>query len=153
LELREVNSRRRDHAPRGGVGGRPQRALPDVPGLVDESRDAGTEVLLSAAVDEPAEAPPAAARTAYRVIQEGLTNARKHAAGQLVRVDLRGGPGAGLQIDVRNTLGPQRTTASAPSGGAGLVGLTERVNLAGGQLDHHCIDGEFRLHASLPWPP
>jgi signal transduction histidine kinase len=151
-ELREVISLLRDDDPSEAEAARPQPALADVPRLVEESRDAGAEVLLSAAVDEPAEAPPAAARTAYRVIQEGLTNARKHAAGQRVRVDLRGGPGAGLQIDVRNTLGPQRTTASGPSGGAGLVGLTERVHLAGGQLDHQSTDGEFRLHASLPWP-
>jgi len=85
------------------------------------------------------------------VIQEGLTNARKHAAGQPVRVDLQGGPGTGLQIDVRNPLPPHRTTPRW-SGGAGLVGLTERVHLAGGQLDHQAIDGEFRLRASLPWP-
>jgi signal transduction histidine kinase len=106
-------------------------------------------VLLHDAVDEPAEAPPSVARTAYRVIQEGLTNARKHAAGQPVRVDLRGGPGAGLAIDVRNTLAPQ---PPAPSGGAGLVGLTERVHLVGGRLDHEAAGGEFRLHASIPWP-
>ncbi|MBE1490793.1 sensor histidine kinase [Plantactinospora soyae] len=151
-ELREVISLLRDDDPPHGEGIRPQPVLADVPRLVEESREAGTEVSLRAAVDEPTEAPPAVARTAYRVIQEGLTNARKHAAGQQVRVDLRGGPGAGLEIDVRNTLAPHRTTLPGWSGGAGLVGLTERVQLAGGQLDHQAIDGEFRLHAALPWP-
>jgi signal transduction histidine kinase len=106
-------------------------------------------VLLHEAVDEPAEAPPPVARTAYRVIQEGLTNARKHAAGQPVRVDLRGGPGAGLAIEVRNTMTPRPAESS---GGAGLVGLTERVHLIGGRLDHEAAGGEFRLQASLPWP-
>ncbi|GAA5177255.1 histidine kinase [Rugosimonospora acidiphila] len=150
-ELREVISLLREDDPPDGDGIRPQPVLADIPGLVEESREAGTEVLLREAVDESAEAPPTVARTAYRVIQEGLTNARKHAAGQPVRVDLHGGPGTGLRIDVRNPLPPHRTTPSW-SGGAGLVGLTERVHLAGGQLDHQTIDGEFRLRASLPWP-
>jgi signal transduction histidine kinase len=151
-ELREVISLLRDDNSSEGEGIRPQPVLADVPRLVEECRDAGTEVLLREAVDEPAEAPPALARTAYRVIQEGLTNARKHAAGQPVHVALRGGPGTGLEIDVRNPLAPHRTTPPAWSGGAGLVGLTERVQLAGGQLDHQTVDGEFRLHASIPWP-
>ena len=151
-ELREVISLLRDDEPGEGGGSRPQPVLADVPRLVAESRGAGTDVLLRESVEEPAQAPPSVARTAYRVIQEGLTNARKHAAGQPVHVDLRGGPGAGLQIDVRNALTPGRTAPAGWSGGAGLVGLTERVQLAGGRLDHQAIDGEFRLHARLPWP-
>ncbi|WP_249714007.1 histidine kinase [Rhizomonospora bruguierae] len=150
-ELREVISLLRDDVP-DSDGSRPQPVLADVPRLVEESRDAGTEVLLREAVDEPAEAPPSVARTAYRVIQEGLTNARKHAAGQPVRVAVRGGPGAGLEVDVRNALAPEGATPPGWSGGAGLVGLTERVHLAGGRLDHQTVGGEFRLHASIPWP-
>jgi signal transduction histidine kinase len=147
-ELREVISLLRDDDP-DGDGVHPQPVLADVPRLVGESRDAGAEVLLREAVDEPEGAPPAVARTAYRVIQEGLTNARKHAAGQPVRVTLSGGPGTGLEVEVRNRLAAPGTL---PSGGAGLVGLTERVSLAGGRLDHHESGGEFRLHASIPWP-
>ncbi len=151
-ELREVISLLRDDDPPEGDGTRPQPVLADVSRLVEESRDAGTEVLLREAVDEPAEAPPSVARTAYRVIQEGLTNARKHAAGQPIRVALCGGPGRGLEIDVRNALTPQRTVPPGWSSGAGLVGLTERVHLAGGRLDHQAVAGEFQLHASIPWP-
>jgi signal transduction histidine kinase len=151
-ELREVISLLRDDDPPNSDGFRPQPGLADVPRLVEESRDAGSEVHLREAVDEPAEAPPSVARTAYRVIQEGLTNARKHAVGQPVQVVVRGGPGAGLEIDVRNTLTQERTAPPRWSGGAGLVGLTERVHLAGGRLDHEVASGEFRLHASIPWP-
>ncbi|MEU8664330.1 sensor histidine kinase, partial [Actinoplanes philippinensis] len=121
-ELREVISLLRDDDG-DGEGVRPQPVLADVPRLVAESREAGTEVLLREAVDDPAGAPPTVARTAYRVVQEGLTNARKHAAGQAVRVTVSGGPGAGLEVDVRNRLAAGGTL---PSGGAGLVGLTER---------------------------
>ncbi|MET7750797.1 histidine kinase [Micromonospora sp. NPDC005367] len=151
-ELREVISLLRDDDPPNSDGRHPQPVLADVPRLVEESREAGTEVLLREAVDEPADAPASVARTAYRVIQEGLTNARKHAAGQPVQVALRGGPGTGLEIDVRNALTPERATPPGWSGGAGLVGLTERVHLAGGELDHQVVGGEFRLHASIPWP-
>ncbi|MCA2214991.1 sensor histidine kinase [Jidongwangia harbinensis] len=151
-ELREVISLLRDDDPPDGDGSRPQPVLADVPRLVQESRDAGVVVSLREAVREPAEAPPAVARTAYRVIQEGLTNARRHAAGQPVRIAVRGGPGAGLEIDVRNALPPERPAPGAVSGGAGLVGLTERVRLTGGHLDHQAVAGEFRLHASMPWP-
>ncbi|MFI1993096.1 sensor histidine kinase [Actinoplanes sp. NPDC020271] len=148
-ELREVISLLRDD---DSLELHPQPVLADVPRLVEESRSAGTEVELEQAVEEPGEAPPVVARTAYRVIQEGLTNARKHAAGQGVRVAVRGGPGDGLEIEVRNALGPGHAPPGW-SGGAGLVGLTERVQLAGGRLDHQEVAGEFRLRASIPWPP
>lgn len=156
-ELREVISLLRDDEDGDGV--HPQPVLADLPRLVAESRAAGTEVLLHESVDDPAEAPPTVARTAYRVVQEGLTNARKHAAGQIVRVTVTGGPGAGLEVEVRNPVAAraarpaaETATGAPPKGGAGLVGLTERVHLAGGTLDHHQADGEFRLHASIPWP-
>jgi len=86
----------------------------------------------------------------YRVVQESLTNARRHATGQPVTVVLDGRPGEGLVVDVRN---PLPTKPFTSSGGTGLVGLTERVRLAGGRLDHGSTGtGEFRVHAWLPWP-
>ncbi|TDC60007.1 sensor histidine kinase [Actinomadura sp. GC306] len=132
--------------------GRPQPVLADVPRLVAESRDAGAAVELRDGVGGAA-VPAPVGRTAYRVVQEGLTNARKHAAGRRVRVVLAGRPGTGLEIDIRNALpaGPAAGPA-APGSGTGLVGLTERVRLAGGRLDHEAAAGEFRLHAWLPWP-
>ncbi|MFI0408880.1 sensor histidine kinase [Actinomadura sp. 3N508] len=133
--------------------GRPQPVLGDVPRLVEESRDAGGTVELRDEVVDPGALPAASGRTAYRVVQEALTNARKHAAGRPVRVELRGRPGARLVIDVRNPLAEDPgAPPAAPGSGTGLVGLTERVRLAGGRLDHQATAGEFRLHAWLPWP-
>ncbi|MEU9888790.1 histidine kinase [Sphaerisporangium sp. NPDC051011] len=131
-------------------GARPQPVLADLPRLVEESRQAGEHVRLRERVAEPGSLPAATGRTAYRVVQEGLTNARKHAAGRPVEVVLEGRPGAHLVIDIRNPLagGPPIT----PGAGTGLVGLTERVHLAGGRLDHETTAGEFRLRARLPWP-
>ncbi|MEO3824236.1 histidine kinase [Actinomadura sp. B10D3] len=131
---------------------RPQPVLADVPRLVEESRDAGTPVELSDGTSEASELPAAAGRTAYRVVQEGLTNARKHAAGLPVRVVLDGEPGDRLVIDIRNPLAEGGAGPIAPGSGTGLVGLTERVRLAGGRLDHEAVAGEFRLRAWLPWP-
>ena len=132
--------------------GRPQPMLADVSDLVDESRDAGAVVRLENRVAAVADVPPIAGRTAYRVVQEGLTNARKHAAGQPVVVRMDGEPGTQLRIDIRNAV-TARPSATVLGSGTGLVGLTERVRLAGGELDHDITAaGEFRLQASLPWP-
>ncbi|MEO3788201.1 histidine kinase [Actinocorallia sp. B10E7] len=149
-ELRDVIGLLRDEE---GDAQRPQPVLTDLPRLLDEARDAGEPVRLRNEVADPSALPPSAGRTAYRVVQEGLTNARKHAAGLPVQVVVAGGPGDRLDIDIRNPL-PEDGAAgpSVPGTGTGLVGLTERVRLAGGSLDHHATGGEFRLHAWLPWP-
>jgi signal transduction histidine kinase len=131
---------------------RPQPTLADLPDLLAETREAGQTVRLCEEAGDVATLSPTVARTAYRVTQEGLTNARKHAPGLPVDVLLGGAPGTDLLIDIRNPLPAEESAPLVPGSGLGLVGLTERVRLAGGQLDHEIIDGEFRLHASLPWP-
>jgi signal transduction histidine kinase len=151
-ELRDVISVLRDTDIEESAGGRPQPSFTDLRSLVEESRDAGTKVRYDDDVAEPDSLPPATGRTAYRVVQEGLTNARKHATGYPVDLVLRGRPGATLRIAITNPGG--NGVPITPGNGAGLVGLTERVQLAGGTLDHgRAPDGEFRLEASLPWPP
>jgi signal transduction histidine kinase len=130
----------------------PQPTLADLPRLVAEACQAGQPVRLREEVVDAATLPVGAARAAYRVAQEGLTNARKHAPDRPVEVLLRGAPGTRLLIDIRNPLPAAGTDPIAPGSGLGLVGLTERVRLAGGQLDHQIIDREFRLRAWLPWP-
>ncbi|NKZ08649.1 sensor histidine kinase, partial [Actinomadura latina] len=149
-ELREVILLLR--ADDAAEDGRPQPVLDDVPRLVAESRAAGGRVELRDEVAGADGLPPAAGRTAYRVVQEALTNARKHAAGRPVRVVVAGRAGDGLVIDVRNELREDGGQAPPPGSGTGLVGLTERVRLAGGRLDHEAAAGEFRLRAWLPWP-
>jgi signal transduction histidine kinase len=145
-ELRDVIALLRDHQPDDLA--RPVPALSDLPSLLAESRAIGTRVELADLV-AGAEVPGTTGRTAYRVVQEALTNARKHAPGQPVRIALEGKPGATLHIDVSNPLG---TASAIPGTGSGLVGLTERVRLAGGRLDHRATAEEFQVSASLPWP-
>jgi signal transduction histidine kinase len=97
--------------------------------------------------------PVAAGRSAYRIVQEGLTNARKHAHGAAVEVTVDGAEGDGLVIEVRNRLPIGVGAAAIPGTGMGIVGLTERAALAGGRLEHgRTAAGDFRLWAWLPWP-
>jgi signal transduction histidine kinase len=94
--------------------------------------------------------PDAAGRTVYRVVQEGLTNVRKHAPGAVARITVDGGPGAGLDVTIANRLAS--AGSAMPGSGTGLIGLSERLELAGGKLESGARDGEFRLYAWLPWP-
>ncbi|MFJ8577306.1 sensor histidine kinase [Micromonospora sp. NPDC093277] len=133
---------------------RPQPTLADVPALVEESRTAAMRVTISDRVAAPEAVPGAIGRTAYRIVQEGLTNARKHAAGTTVAVGLAGGPGDGLTVEIRNRWPVGDVAGPAiPGTGTGLIGIGERVNLAGGRLEYGRDDtGDFRLAAWLPWP-
>lgn len=131
--------------------GRPQPTLAALDALVAESREAGTKVTLLMRVTEPAAVPASVGRTAYRIAQEGLTNARKHAPGTEVTVSVTGAPGEGLTVCVRNPA-PEGEVPPVPGSGQGLIGLTERATLAGGRLEHGPReDGGFGVRAWLPW--
>jgi signal transduction histidine kinase len=131
---------------------RPERPLPtlaDVPQLVEEARLAG--MTIQSALDAR-DAPESVGRNAYRIVQEGLTNARKHARDTTVEVSMSGGPGHGLEIEVRNPLAVGRRNGEIPGAGAGLIGLAERAALVGGKLEHGVTPaGDYRLWAWLPW--
>jgi signal transduction histidine kinase len=147
-ELRDViGVLRAEDAIAGAVPPQPTGA--DLPRLVEESWSAGADVTVAIDADL-ADLPDSIGRAAYRVVQEGLTNARRHAPGAPVDLRVVGRPGERLVIDVRNPL----TTGGGPSfgSGTGLIGLAERVELAGGDMDVHREDGEFLLRVSLPWP-
>jgi signal transduction histidine kinase len=152
-DLREVIGVLRD----GGDGGSPDRPLPslaDVPTLVSECREATLRIREEYGPAVLASAPTVTGRAAYRIVQEGLTNVRKHAPGAVAVVRIHAA-GDGLDVEVVNPapVGGE-PSPSLPGTGAGLVGLRERVGLLGGTLEHGWTpDGDFRLHAHLPWPP
>jgi signal transduction histidine kinase len=133
-----------------GVVERPQPTLDDLESLLAESRGAGMKVRSFGPL--PAGVPAGIGRSAYRIVQEGLTNARKHAPGCAVEVSVSGEPGDGLAVEVRNPLPVGVAVAGIPGAGTGIVGLGERVALAGGEIEHGPADGEWRLRALLPWP-
>jgi signal transduction histidine kinase len=132
----------------------PQPTLAALAGMLEESRAAGMRIRAEVGLPDLAAVPDAIGRHALRIVQEALTNARKHATAAPVELRLDGAPGHGLTIEVRN---PTPALAAAepkiPGTGAGLLGLTERATLSGGRLEHGLDDhGHFRLHAWLPWP-
>jgi signal transduction histidine kinase len=126
----------------------PQPGLADLDELVEDARRAGLDVtLVRCGADR--ELDPTIGRTAYRVVQEALTNAGKHAPGGPVTVtlDLRAGE---LAVTVVNRR-PTRPPTALPSGGLGLVGLRERVRTVGGTLRAEPrLDGGFGLEAVMP---
>ncbi|MGW4031325.1 sensor histidine kinase [Streptomyces sp. NPDC004838] len=149
-DLREIIGVLR--APDEGDGAdRPQPTLATLDALVAESREAGMKVTLDNRIHDPATVPAAIGRTVYRIAQEGLTNARKHAPGAEVTVEVRGGPGDGVVVGIGNPA-PEDHVEPVPGSGQGLIGLTERATLAGGRLEHGSTgDGGFRVRAWLPW--
>jgi len=131
----------------------PQPTLAALPGLLEESRAAGMRIRAEVSLPDPAAVPDAVGRHALRIVQEALTNARKHATAAPVELRLDGAPGHGLTIEVRNPT-PALATGEPkiPGTGAGLLGLAERATLSGGRLEHGLDEhGHFRLHAWLPW--
>ena len=130
----------------------PQTGLAEVPDLVEESQEAGMRVELDMRRVEPGGPTGIAGLTAYRIVQEGLTNARKHAPGSPVRITVTGGPGDGLGLEMTNPAGRGAARDGIPGAGQGLIGLAERVTLAGGRLSHGRAEADYVLRAWLPWP-
>ena len=135
----------------------PQPTLAEVPHLVEEWRNAGARITLIDHGIVAAGVPVTVSRTAYRIIQESLTNAGKHAPSAKVDIVLGGRPGESLTISVTNPLSVSGATSSVqaaiPGTGLGLVGLSERVELVGGAFAAG-IDSEllrFVVEARLPW--
>ena len=132
---------------------RPQPTLVDLDSLLDDERAAGAKVTLSDDLADRGEVPDSIARSAYGIVQEGLTKARKHAPHAAVCVGLTGAPGVGLTVEVRN---PMRVGAARDSTGAGfgLIGLAERAAASHGRFEHGLTpDGSFVVRAWLPWQP
>jgi signal transduction histidine kinase len=146
-----------DESPRA-----PQPGLADLAELGETARRAGVSVDLTVA--EAEDLPEAVGLAAYRIVQEALANAARHAPGSPVRVAVRGGTDA-LCVEVENDLGTPAATAGrrpsaageppSPAGepGHGLVGMRERAALLGGTLEAGPRPGGgYRITARLPVP-
>lgn len=131
----------------------PQPTLSDIRRLVDETRQAGAKIDFEMRVEHADAIPSALGRDAYRIVQEALTNIGKHANGTATQVQVTGAPEGGLRVSVRNRQPVHAQTGPAlPGSGAGLLGLQERVALAGGTLVHGPDgSGDFVVDAELQW--
>ncbi|MFB4303609.1 sensor histidine kinase [Actinomadura sp. NTSP31] len=126
----------------------PQPGLADLAALVEDSRRTGMRVALTMAEEPGSPAPALAGHAVYRVVQEALTNVRKHAGDAESSVVVRRTPKA-LCLSVTN--GPGRAPVPAlPGGGHGLLGIAERIRLLGGKLDARATpDGGYRVTARV----
>jgi len=132
------------------LGMRPQRSLADLAALVDDYARAGLEVEL---VVDPAvrSVPVGVGLSVYRIVQEALTNALRHAPGSRVAVRLERRANE-LAVEVENDSGADEPAVRVESG-HGLAGVRERVALFGGTVDAGPTEGGgFRLVATLPTP-
>jgi signal transduction histidine kinase len=157
------------------AGTEPQPTLAQLPALLDESRAAGMTLRAHLDLQGTESLPEALGRTAYRLVQEGLTNARKHAPGAPVDVTASASGSGGLVVEVvthsdsasgataagtyaagATAVGPSaHSGAGAPTGaGVGLIGLAERLALVGGELEHgRTAAGGFVLRGTVPGFP
>jgi signal transduction histidine kinase len=126
----------------------PQPGLAQLPALLEHARAAGVPVELEI-TGEPRPLPPSLDLTAYRIVQEALTNVRKHAPGAPTTISVGWAPAA-LLLEVRDAgPGPNGTDP----GGHGLVGMQERVRIHGGRLRTGAAPGGgFEVVVELPLP-
>jgi signal transduction histidine kinase len=147
-ELRAILGvlRDRDHsdAPRT-----PSPGVENVAELVQRARDAGLEVQLEISGERPTRLSDAVSLAAYRIVQESLTNAHRHAAGASVRVNLSFGA-ARLSIAVVNGAGTGPGNNGATPG-VGIAGMLERASATGGTLRAGPNGDGFRVQAKLPY--
>ncbi|MET7822659.1 sensor histidine kinase [Micromonospora zamorensis] len=128
----------------------PQPDLADLDAMVDAARRAGLPVTLDAGPVDDGQVPAPVGLAAYRIVQEGLANAARHASGAAVRVTVRAGR-SGLEVRVENSPADARPTADG-SPGHGLTGMRERATSLGGTFTAGPLpDGGYAVAAELPY--
>ncbi|GGL89816.1 two-component sensor histidine kinase [Streptomyces fumigatiscleroticus] len=126
----------------------PQPTLDRLDALVENTRAAGLTVTVDVTGDRRP-LPPGVELSAYRIVQEALSNVLRHAPGASARVRLTHLP-HGLRVEVLNSP-PQRPAPPSPGAGHGLLGMRERTAMLGGTLTAHPLpDGGYQVSAFLP---
>lgn len=148
-EMRTLVASLRDASTATEPGPAPQ--LAELPRLVDDARAAGADISATLFVADQSAAPAALTRAVYRIVQESLTNALKHAPGARAEVDVRASRGSGVDVVVRNRFVAMPGAPAVPGGGAGLRGMAERARALGGTFQAGPAGGWFVVRAHLPW--
>jgi signal transduction histidine kinase len=139
----------RDDADELGLS--PAPGLADLPALVEQFRASGLTVDLD--LREPLPSLPAGVDvSAYRIVQEALTNALRYAADRTAALTVSGSPG-GVSIRTSNRTATHPGGRGGKGSGLGLLGMAERVSVLGGQLTHGVTGERFELAATLPVGP
>ena len=136
----------------GALIEQPQPTYADLTALIEAATSDGMRIEIDDNLTKPPQ--PEVGRTIYRIVQEGITNARKHAPRARLRIVLSSDEADSVCLTLTNPIGftSGATHGDTPGSGLGLVGLAERVEVAGGRFSHSVTDGEFTLSAWLPCP-
>jgi signal transduction histidine kinase len=149
-DLREILGLLRDTGAQADA--RPQPTLGDLDALLETERASGAHITLLSDLEDLSAPPVTVGRSAYRIVEEGLTNARKHARHAVVTVELTGRPGLGLDLCVRNPVRVGAPSSGNGAAGFGLIGLAERAAASHGRFSSGLTpEGDFLLRAWLPW--
>lgn len=144
-ELRAILGVLRDSA-NGEAPLEPAPGLADIATLVEQARNGGSEIDLHVEGEQPELVPDAVQLAAFRIIQESLTNSRRHAPGLRAEVTLAYTPEC-LGVTIENSTANGHTGRS----GSGIMGMRERAVALGGTLDAGIDGGRFRVAAELPY--
>jgi signal transduction histidine kinase len=131
---------------------RPAPGVENIAELVQQARDAGLDIQLEITGAHPDQLADAVSLAAYRIVQESLTNARRHAGGAPVRVHLTFQPSE-LAVAVENDAGTASTVDNGALPGVGIIGMAERAAAVGGSLRAARLPSGFRVDAKLPYAP
>ncbi len=127
----------------------PVPGVDEVAHLVSRTREEGVDVDMNVVGEQPERMPDAVSLAAFRIVQESLTNARRHAAGAPVRIKLSFEP-SGLSLAVENEAG-SAANGNGATAGVGIAGMTERATAVGGTLRAGPLPAGFRVDAELPY--
>lgn len=126
----------------------PQPTLADLPSLLAEAEASGQRLFVTTTLDAAA-VPLVQQRHLYRIAQECLTNARKHAPRSSVRLHLSGTPRDGIALRVENAV--TDIAGGIPGARLGVVGITERAHMLGGHAEIGVRGGSFVVEVWVPW--
>jgi len=115
---------------------------------MDEALEAGSPISSSVMIDDAASAPDVLAYATVRILQELLTNTRKHAPHQPVKIRISGGATTGLTMEVSNRMGKRGSTGDP---GSGLHGIRSRADAMGGWMEVEEGNDTFTVHVWMPW--
>ncbi len=129
----------------------PAMSLRDLEALINESLRGGALIHSELGLDTAAPAPKAVNRALYRVVQELITNATKHAPNRTLTLRVAGGPEqGGIQVFASNPI-PAPSPGAPSTGGSGIIGSAERVEQLGGWLHTAVENNTFIVQVWIPW--
>jgi signal transduction histidine kinase len=149
-ELRAILGVLREDS-KAGVLLEPAPGLDGVGSLVDDAREAGDDIELEVEGEQPERVSEAVQLATYRIVQESLTNARRHAPGGAARVHLAYEPDR-LRVEIENDSAQVRSgNGNGRRPGVGIVGMRERATALGGSFEAGPLQSGFKVAAELPY--